>query len=90
MYALKDETPIVAAHAQHAFHAKDVLPLVHQQIANPLVEFFLIEVARMVDADGRHPVVVDVVRLVLAAGRGRECPFRAAQLSLEFVGMMLG
>src|SRR5437879_4085428 len=49
--ALEYEAARIVLDAQDALHAKDVGPFVHQQIAQPLVELRLIEIARDGDAD---------------------------------------
>ncbi len=64
--ALEDETAWVSLDAQDPLHAKDVRPFVQQEIAQPIVELRLVEIAGDGDADGIHfRVVLVFVRVLI-------------------------
>ena len=70
MHALEDEALVATLHGEHAFHAVDVAALYAEEFADPIVEFFAVEVAGGADADAGDGVVVRVrgVIILLPAG----------------------
>ena len=70
MHALEDEALVATLHGEHAFHAVDVAALYAEEFADPVVEFFAVEVAGGADADAGDGVVVRVrgVIILLPAG----------------------
>ena len=63
VHALEDEALVGAFHGEHALHAVDVAAFYAEEFADPLVEFFAVEVAGVADADGSNGFVVRVGRV---------------------------
>ncbi len=58
VHALEDEAFVGAFYAEHAFHAVDVGAFGLEELADPFVEAFAVEVAGFADADGGDGVFV--------------------------------